>query len=234
MRGLVCSVTAFMRRAGMSNAQIRGVFEQCISGDRKKATRMPKKDEALSYGRDTVAGAVLRAWHTHPKYMSSSARPIPLRASGPEPTIESLILSQDKRADVSRVVRSMLDSGLMRARKDHKYVPKKESAMITTLDPLSVDHIAKTVMRLVETASRNTGKSRGKLQLIERYAHVPDLARRESKAFALFSRQQGQAYLDSIEDWLETRQTRNQRGSAKRGSGVNAGAHVFAFIADRP
>jgi hypothetical protein len=94
-----------------------------------------------------------------------------------------------------------------------------------------VDHIAKTIMRLVETATRNIAKSRGKLQLIERYAHVPDLSEAEAVDFAAFSRQQGQACLDAIEDWLEARQTKHSLGS-KAKEGVNAGVHIFAYIGE--
>lgn len=235
MRGLLSSVTAFMLRAGMSTAQIRSMFQQCTIGrGRRTGVSPPSDDAALPYGRDTIAGAVLRAWHKLPKYIDANARPIPLRARGPDPNIESLVLGQDRNANVGNVILSMLTAGLIRKKRNNTYLPMKDSATITTLDPLSVDHIAKTVMRLVETASRNTGHSRKRIQLIERYAHVPDLSRREARAFAVFSRQQGQAYLDSIEDWLEIRQIRNANGSVKRGGGVSAGVHVFAYLADRP
>jgi hypothetical protein len=233
MRGLFCSVIDFMRRTGMSATEIRDVFMQCNTASGQCSRGKRGDANSLSYGRDTVAGAVLRAWHRFPRYMNSFARPRPLRLGGAEPNVASLILGQDKNADVEQVVRSMLRAGLIRKRADRTYVPKKDLATIEALDPLLIDHIAKAVIRLVETATGNAGTSRSQFQLIERYAHVPDLAPSEGKSFASYSRQQGQACLDAVEDWLETRQVRRRHGGSRPRSGLSAGVHIFAFLEGR-
>lgn len=233
MRGLMLSVTTFMERTGMSGADIHEVFLQCASTSvslrgKKQAAFKP----SFAYGCDTVAGAVLRAWHKFPMYIDAKARPRRLRADGPEPNLASLILSQDGHAETQKVIQSMQSAGLIRTVGVKTYLPEKDAATIESLDPLAVDHIAKTVMRLVETATRNVAKSRDKLQLIERYAHVPDLTRSEAKAFATFSREQGQACLDAIEDWLEARQAKHANRSGQRRGAVNAGVHIFAYLGE--
>jgi hypothetical protein len=234
MRGLVLSVVAFMARTGMSSNAIRRVFQQCISRPQQSLRHMESQSSrpSIAYGCDTIAGAVLRAWHKFPMYVDASARPIRMRIDGPEPNLTSLILSQDRRADADAVIRSMLKAGLLRKKSPGYFLPEKDAATIGALDPLAVDHIAKTIMRLVETSTRNIAKSRGKLQLIERYAHVPDLCRSETKAFAAFSRQQGQACLDAVEDWLEARQTNHAFRARRRKGGVNAGVHIFAYLGE--
>src|SRR5690606_10272061 len=121
---------------------------------------------------------------------------------------------------------------LLRMKGAKAFLPEKDAATIGALDPLAVDHIAKTIMRLVETATRNIAKSRDKLQLIERYAHVPNLSKSEAAAFAAFSRQQGQACLDAIEDWLEARQTNHANNKRSAKGAVNAGVHIFAYIGE--
>ncbi len=232
MYALLGSVISFMERAGMTESEIRKTFRRCISSAGiDRADHGASSDGSVAYGCDTIAGAVLRAWHKFPKYLDDSARPVHLKANGFEPTLTSLILSQDKRADAKAVIQSMLSAGLI-SKRGSAYFPEKESATIDSSDPLAVDHIAKTVMRLVETASRNITKSDAKLKLIERYAHVPDLAKSEAKAFAAFSRQQGQACLDAIEDWLEARQIKQASKVADGQSGVNAGVHIFAYIGE--
>jgi hypothetical protein len=233
MLGLMQSVVAFMTRTGMSKSAIRKIVLQSTSGP----TSSRRKESALrrptfAYGCDTVAGAVLRAWHKFPIYLDSGAKPVRLRIDGPEPNLTSLILSQDGRADAHAVVRSMLNAGLLRKTRVNAFLPEKDAATIASLDPLAVDHIAKTIMRLVETATRNIAKSRDKVQLIERYAHVPDLSKSETLAFAAFSRQQGQACLDAIEDWLEARQTKHTSNNRKAKSGVSAGVHIFAYLGE--
>jgi hypothetical protein len=231
MRGLMTSVVHFMARTGMSDTEISKVFRSCLTeraGGRKSS--VVTDGRVVAYGCDTVAGAVLRAWHRFPKYLDGAARPIPLRVDGAGSNLSTLVLSQSKKADPADVIKSMVNAGLLRSHGVRTYLPAKDSATIDSLDPLSVDHIAKTVMRLVETASRNVAKSKNKLSLIERYAHVPDLTRAESTAFAMFSKQQGQACLDAIEDWLETRQVRGGKRRSGKTSGVNAGVHIFAYL----
>jgi hypothetical protein len=233
MRGLMQSVVAFMARTGMSDAAIRNVFLKCVSRPKLHVeSRKSTPGPSFEYGRDTVAGAVLRAWHKTPKYLTSDARPVGLRVNGREPNMTSLILSQDRRADVKAVIRSMVNAGLLRQNRSKSYFPEKDAATIESLDPLAVDHIAKTVMRLVETATRNVAKSRDKLQLIERYAHVPDLTMSQARAFAAFSRQQGQACLDAVEDWMESRQTTRADTTKKPRNGVSAGVHIFAYLGE--
>lgn len=230
MVGLMSSVLAFMAHVGMSDAEIGDIYSKC----RKRRTHgdgaMTARRNGIEYECDTVAGAVLRAWHKTPRYIDGAARPIRMRMDGSGATLTTLIRSQMKRADVDAVVRSMLKAGLLRKDRSGFYSPTRESATIGTSDPLAIDHIAKTVMRLVETATRNIATTRNKLPLIERYAHVPDLSRAQAKAFASFSRQQGQACLDAIEDWLEARQVGKLAKKAEMKRGVSAGMHIFAYL----
>lgn len=236
MLGLMRSVISFMRRTGMSNSDIARIFDRALSSP-KVNKKAPSRSEEVNfaYGCDTIAGAVLRAWHKLPEYVDSAARPISLRANGTGPSLASLILSQNRNADANAVTRSMLKAGLLKKKGAKSFLPAKDSATVASLDPVSIDHIAKTVIRLVETASQNISKSKGKVSLIERYAHVPNLAKSEASAFADFSRQQGQACLDAIEDWLESRQLKQPIVNSTRPElGMSAGVHVFAYLGNSP
>jgi hypothetical protein len=66
--------------------------------------------------------------------------------------------------------------------------------------------------------------------LVERYAHIPDLDAREARAFSEFSRQQGAACLEAIEDWLEARRKARPKRAKETRESLNAGMHVFAYI----
>jgi hypothetical protein len=115
MRGLMMSVVAFMARTGMSSGAIRNVFVQCMSRPQsRRGNGSRSRQPAVAYGCDTIAGAVLRAWHKFPIYLDSDARPVCLRIDGPEPNLTSLILSQDRRADIRTIVQSMLNAGLLK------------------------------------------------------------------------------------------------------------------------
>jgi hypothetical protein len=73
------------------------------------------------------------------------------------------------------------------------------------------------------------------MPLIELYAHVPDLDSSDAKEFAAFAQQQGAAYLEAIDDWLETRRVRTKAGKKRRSnSKVAAGVHLVAYLGDQP
>jgi hypothetical protein len=72
------------------------------------------------------------------------------------------------------------------------------------------------------------------MPLIERYAYVPDLSASEAVAFANFSRRQGMAYLEAVDDWLEQRRAKRllKRKNVRTSKGVAAGVHLFAYLGD--
>ncbi len=73
------------------------------------------------------------------------------------------------------------------------------------------------------------------MPLIERYAHVPDLDSADAKDFAAFAQRQGAAYLEAIDDWLETRRIHSKGGKKRRPtSKVAAGVHLVAYLGDQP
>lgn len=235
MSNLLKSILAFMEKTGMSHSEIEQTFQECSKAMKAKSAKTGRKtDQQFGIGCDTVAGAVLRAWYRETQFVDDSAHPIPLFLRRGKLTLSSLIRMQDESTDIERLVSEMHSTGLIRKDARGRYLPTTSAATIRQMHPLAIDHVAKTVMRLVETVDRNMRSSTSKPPLIERYAHVPDLGASEAKEFAVFTRQQGAACLEAIEDWLEAR--RSRRLSARQGASANvsAGMHIFAYLGDRP
>src|SRR6478735_3295245 len=233
MSNLLLSVLVFMERTGMPPMEIERAFRKSIGLMKSRTANKRTADlQSLAIGCDTVAGAVLRAWHREPGLVNDNADPIPLFPRKGKVNLVSLVHSQDESVDAESLVREMHRTGLIRKDARGRYLPVTNAATIGQMHPLAIDHVAKTVMRLVETVNRNMRASAAKTSLIERYAHVPDLSPREAKAFAEFSRQQGAAYLESIEDWLESRRIRYSPSaiSGTRRKGLSAGVHIFAHL----
>jgi hypothetical protein len=129
----------------------------------------------------------------------------------------------------------MIAVGLVRKTRDGRFLPTAESATIGQMHPLAIDHVAKSVARLLETVHRNTDSALARMPLIERYAHVPDLDPSDAKEFAAFAQQQGAAYLEAIDDWLETRRVQSVTGKKRRSRNkVAAGVHLVAYLGDQP
>jgi hypothetical protein len=233
MNNLLMSIVAFMAKTGMSASAIDRACQSCVQTIQRDVskTRSAKRPSIL-IGCDTAAGAILRAWHREPRYLDDSANPLPLHLRRGSKSLVSLVRSQDQSVDIGSLIEEMRRTGLIRRIRDGRYLPTTSAATIRQLHPLAIDHVAKTVMRLVETVNRNTHVIYRKKPLIERYAHVPDLDSREAQAFAEFTRQQGAACLEAIEDWLESRRRPAPRSDRNTAVSVNAGMHVFAYIGE--
>ena len=232
LQNLLSSVMHFMCRSGMDGNQIESVVGGCLrslSPDGTPGTWL--RDSAPRLGDETVESAVLRLWHRLPRYIDSNANPTPLRLYGRAPSVESLVRIQGASSKTKTVIRGLRSVGLIRRTASGRYLPSEDSATISQLHPLSIEHVAKSVMRLLGTVLRNTDPSSSKTPLIERSSRVPDLSRSEAKAFAVFTHQQGLAYLQSVDDWLETRRVssgaKKSRGKSKH---VGAGVHLYAYM----
>ena len=236
MHSLLASIILFMSKSGMSKTHIQRSFRMSINKVASRSQWASERPFALpSIGCDTVAGAVLRSWHRDSAYIDDEAHPRPLKFAGRSPSVVALVRRQDAKCDAESLIRDMLTVGLVRKTRNGHFLPTAESATIGQLHPLAVDHVAKSVARLLETVQRNTDSALDRMPLIERYAHVPDLDPADAKEFAAFAQQQGAAYLAAIDDWLETRRVQAGAGKRRRPrTKVAAGVHLVAYLGDQP
>jgi hypothetical protein len=232
MDTLVLSIVSFMNKAGMKPEQIDASFRSAIKGleETYQNRKRTFPGGVAGIGCDTIAGAVLRAWHRDPSYLDDLADPIPLALQGSRKSLTTLVRSQDCEADVSGLITAMVRTGLIKKTKERRYLPTTSAATISQMHPFAVDHVVKTVLRLVETVNRNMQLADSQPALVERYAHIPDLDAKEARAFSDFSRQQGAACLEAIEDWLEARRKERPRTASGKQKGISAGMHVFAYL----
>lgn len=229
MSALFSSVIEFMLRSGVSPLEIEELFLSCMS-NRKNTQR---KKALLPIGSDFSAAAAIKIWHNDPRYLTADARPKPLRLRGRAPSVESLARKACINGCHDQLIMALQSSGLLKKSARGRFLPAREYATPLGLHPIAIQHIAKSVVRLVETALRNSRPSSRRISLIERFARVPDLDAREARAFAEFTKRQGLAYLQAVDDWLETRRkdSRSPKGRVAR-STTGAGVHLFAYIGD--
>ena len=229
MSGLFNSILEFMTRSGVVLPEIEALFASCMLNQRKRS----RKRVLLPAGSDFSAAAAIKIWHNDPKYLNSSARPKALRLRGRAPSVESLARKACPDGNHVSLMVALRSSGILKRSAGGRFLPAEEYATPQGLHPIAIQHVAKSVVRLVETALRNTHSSGRGISLIERFARVPDLDAREAKAFAEFTRRQGLAYLQSVDDWLETRRINGKvKTRPQRGGTTGAGVHLFAYIGD--
>jgi hypothetical protein len=224
----------------MSRAELTGsdaakaIYDELTSGNAPKVRTSTPAKERRYIGNGNVSAEVIRIWNRDARYLDAEARPRPLCRTQGRSSLTRLVKSLDPDVDANSIVDAMLAVGLIRKLPRNKYLPTAESVTIGFLHPLAVEHVAKSVIRLVSTVCRNTDPTKALDSLIERYAYVPDLSQDEVKAFSEFTRLQGMAYLSAVDDWLEQRRVRWGNSGSRRGSseGVAAGVHLVAYLGD--
>ncbi len=183
---LLRAILEFMIRSGLSDSAIRSAFGECLGyldGGKTRKIDAPSR-EGKDVGNGNVSAELIRLWTRDGRYIDRDARPKPLPLSSGRNSVVSLIASLDPSADPLSAVESMISVGLLRQLPNGKYIPTAESVTIDRLHPLAIEHVAKSLIRLVTTVCRNTDPKRQAIPLIERYAYVPDLSKAEIIAFA--------------------------------------------------
>ncbi|HWL64083.1 MAG TPA: hypothetical protein VNQ32_14910 [Steroidobacteraceae bacterium] len=235
-RKLLGTVVEFMARAGVSDAAIEEAFRCGLKKSRDlRSGRGAEYADGSYLQNGDVSADLLRAWHRDGRYISDvDAAPRPLQLLKGKNSIRAIILSLHKKVDVSSVITFLKDAKLIKRTPDGRYLPTAEAGTITQNDSFVVEHLVKSVVRLFNTMRRNTSAAGRKEPLIERYAYVSDLNPSDRKSFAEFTRLQGMAYLQAVDDWMEQRRVIRMRSLDRRGQkGVVAGVHVVAYLGDR-
>lgn len=218
------SVIDFLCKAGTDPEEISEVVHSRIQRNRQIET----KSHARNAGRsnDTVTATILHRWYRDSALIDENALPRPLRLMGRAPSVEALVRSEKPSSDPKTIIDDMLSLGLLKKQGPGKYVPKGRVATIARMHPVLIEHVARSIARLLETVNDNTSR-KGVTPLIERFTHIPDLPESRLKEFREFSQRHGTAFLAGVDDWLEARRVRN---SKTRKTGATAGIHVFAYL----
>ncbi len=235
-RKLLGTVVEFMARAGVSETAIEDAFRLGLKKSRelRYGQRTPYQDGSYLQNGD-VSADLLRAWHRESRLISDvDAAPRPLQLRKGRNSIRALISSLHRKADADSVIAFLKEARLITRTPNGRYLPTDDAGTITQNDSFVVEHLVKSVVRLFGTMQRNTSPAGRREPLIERYAYVSDLNPSDRKAFAEFTRAQGMAYLQAVDDWMEQRRIGRARGTARANTaGIVAGVQVVAYLGDR-
>jgi hypothetical protein len=181
-----------------------------------------------------ITADLLRIWHRDGRYIDhEKAQPRPLHFSKGRKTFRSIVQELSPNANARDILAFMNSAKLLKRLADGRFLPTADAATIANADSLVVEHIARSVVRLLSTVRRNAVVAPGSFPLIERYAYVSDLDRSHSRDFAEFTKTQGLAYLKAVDDWMEQRRASRARMPKKARSGVVAGVQIVAYLGDR-
>ncbi len=220
--------------AGHNEEEIRDSFNFALSSVLRRRKGAERKLLSASRYRDggDLSADLLRKWHRDGRYLDGVfAKPKPLHLTDGRLSIRAIALDLNPRADVDQLINFLLTSGLVRKCANGKYLPTTEIGAISQSDQFVAEHVAKSIVRFVGTVRRNAEKGVVGQSLIERFAYVSDLNPEEMDGFSEFTRSQGHAYLQVVDDWMEQRRVKSRDvANGKTKKGVLAGLHIIAYM----
>lgn len=226
-------LTAAFTLCSLDPTLTSNTLDMLVSKARESAS---KKVKQLDPSRRVIVdldalGHVVYLWQRRPNYLDHDGQPKPIPARGPAPSIEALF-RETKRAKYFELgLTHLIKVRRIRQLPNRRYVPCSEVTIVEKLTPEMVKLLSQIMTWFVSTVMSNTSQRDSKaLRLIERVTMIPDLPRKQERAFKIFAREQGAALINTVNEWLESRRGNRTARSTTTSRNVTAGLHVFAFV----
>lgn len=220
---ILTRIFEFMLASGALRTDIKVICARALA--KARPTRFRAGSELSSYL--STASLILDAWHRDRRYLDAKANPRPVPLTGSSRSVEAIARAEPGVNQPRRLIRRLERDRLIVPCGKGLYRPASSFALLTALDPVALQHVARSLAMLLDTIESNLTLPRVNGKLIERIAEIPDLPVEQVRAFREFTRMQGLVLLTTVNDWLEARRTKKV-SRAKRT--VHAGIHVHSYV----
>jgi hypothetical protein len=220
----LCSIDATLTVDAMN----RLIARSRLAAEKRVSKLRPERKVLVDLD---VIGHVIYIWQRTTAYLNDDGQPIAISARGPAPSIQALFSVVKRDAYFEQGLKHLRRLNRIRKVGGQKYVPCSEVTIVDGLTPEMVLQLTQTMNRLVATVLHNTSQ-RGvnSLRLVERVTAVPDLPLKNIRAFKKFSKEQGGALIDTMNEWLESRRGVRKARVTQTAKHLTAGLHVFSFV----
>lgn len=227
--GLLKAIFEFLLMSGSDLKAVKTIADRALSGAlrRNLQAARPKGESGIS-----TASRVLDAWHRNRRYLDKEAEPRAIPLLGPAPSVEALVRMERSGCNPAAFARRLRSLGLLLRSGRGRYKPAMRVALLGEPNPLLQQYVARSSAALLRTIRHNVSRPALSERLIERFTEVPDLPAKYARAFRKFSHEQGLVLLNTLNDWLEARRSRNL--ATFRGQSVRAGLHMYAYLDRSP
>lgn len=222
-QSVLLAIFVFMLKDKASRSSIREIVTRQL----EVAQLLLDGQSAKKGAHSAIFAAALHEWYRNAAYLDRNAEPKALPLHGRKPSVAALVRLQKNSLGADQIAKEMLAQCLIKKASKGKYLPISRVATIRRLTPASIEHVSRSLERLLATVDFNTRGGARRCSLIERTAFVQDLPRQELPSFRAFAQEQGSAFLATADEWLESRRA-SKRASA-HSDVVKAGIHVYAF-----
>jgi hypothetical protein len=168
-------------------------------------------------------GVIMGTWFSHPKFLDSSANPLPITAGNGPNSITHLVRASGARVQVSIALELMRRSRSVKISGDGRLVALRRAFVLPKLEVLRAAFV---VERYLDTLQQIAlGKKKETPLILERSCHVSEVDLAKIVPILRDIESRGTAFMDSIDGDLECRRLRK----SKRKSVGELGVHVFVW-----
>jgi hypothetical protein len=200
----------FGKRGRPTNVSRTAILTGLARREVRKQRQLLSKSRATLPGYVTKASLVLSAWHLDPDFRDKQGKPALLRMKGAGKSFVALI-ERAGGADVqpSTLLKELISAGAVRRRADGRLEAIKRDYIPHSMDEQLI-RLWGTVMADVATTYVHNLTRTGKTSTrFERSAVNDRLPLSAAPEFARLLDQEGQAFLERIDQWLTARQHKN-------------------------
>jgi hypothetical protein len=219
----------FLRDSGLDKKKVEALVKRAIKELNEKKASHPAA--SIDPGVASIVGTAYHTWFRNRAYIANDGRPKALKLLGKGPSVESLIARESPSVPAEKIAHELFRLGMLKKTKSGRYLPTELHSLIRYEHPYLSEHVAHSIIRLLNTVQHNSGLRPSAGPLIERFAHVSSIPKSKVREFKDFTTQQGEALIDTVNDWLEANKSSEPRRKGKRD--LQAGLHVFAFVGAR-
>ena len=196
----------------------------------KRLRELRSDDDADARGQHkNRASRVLSGWYRDPEFCGDDGEPRILPMDGSDNSFSQLV----KRYSGDMPPRAMLDElkrvGAVTAMPDGQIQVNSRSYMPSADDPQVIRLFGDSVSDLINTWSHNLQAQNGD-KWLQRHVRSPRVSKRAVPLFKRLARDNGQQFLETLEDWLlshEPNQAKASNGEQPEHTEVGVGIYFF-------
>lgn len=223
-REILSAIFEFMLLDGMNRSMaLRTAASALRLAEKTWSTPKPGSSSEL-----VVAGLLLDAWHRNRRYVDGMARPKAIPLKGVAPSVAALARAQGISVSPTQLIQRMQLLRLVKKDSRGRFMPMSNVAVVSGPNISMKQHLIPSLLSLLGTVRHNVTAKKSSPNLIERRAEIPDLPANFIPEFQDFTQTQGAAFLNRVNDWLESRRARSI--GKQRSVQVSAGVEVFSYL----
>jgi hypothetical protein len=220
---LIQAVSVFLISRGHSSTALAIATKRALARARAEYDRQNEAQAAY-----ICLARMLHAWHHENTYLDREARPAFLPLRGKVGSLARLTQDYGQPLGVGQVVALLNRHKLVRRTATGRLVPTDSVFRFRASGAELTGYLGRSLLHLASTMKFNLSRSAKNGTLIERAALVRELPISSADEFRRYSAEQGEAFIENIDNWLESRN--GPTPTRRKVQTASAGVHVFAFV----